>query len=195
VDTALVVRANFGLTVLSAPYLLREEAPKHWWVLSHTFDQTAAIRTSPRSIEVVQEKVPLFPIGANGIVMSTTAFYVTNTDQASIVKIPIKADGTAGTPADFVATDCANLGGADGLAIDSDGSFIVAANAIQAITRVSAEGKPKILVSKDVLDSPASVSISGVGGAKDLFITNSALTSATTTGEGNPGLLKLPLGG
>ena len=71
VDTALVVRANFGLTVLSAPYLLREEAPKHWWVLSHTFDQTAAIRTSPRSIEVVQEKVPLFPVGPTGIVRTT----------------------------------------------------------------------------------------------------------------------------
>jgi hypothetical protein len=71
VDTALVIRANFGLTVLSAPYLLRDEAPKHWRVLSHTFDQTAAIRTSPRSIEVVQEKVPLFPIGPTGIVRTT----------------------------------------------------------------------------------------------------------------------------
>jgi hypothetical protein len=68
VDIALVVRANYGLTVLSAPFLLREEAPKHWWVLSHTFDQIAAIRISPRSIEVVQEKVPLFPIGPTGIV-------------------------------------------------------------------------------------------------------------------------------
>jgi hypothetical protein len=82
VDTALVVRANFGLTVLSAPYLLREEAPKHWWVLSHTFDQTAAIRTSPRSIEVVQEKVPLFPIGPTGIVR-TTPFTI-----GDVVQIP-----------------------------------------------------------------------------------------------------------
>ena len=82
VNTALVVRANFGLTVLSAPYLLREEAPTHWWVLSHTFDQTAAIRTSPRSIEVVQEKVPLFPIGPTGIVR-TTPFTV-----GDVVEIP-----------------------------------------------------------------------------------------------------------
>jgi hypothetical protein len=68
VDTTLVVRANYGLTVLSAPYLLREEAPKHWWVLSHTFEPTAAIRISPNSIEVVQENVPLFPMGPTGIV-------------------------------------------------------------------------------------------------------------------------------
>src|SRR5262245_29068115 len=82
VDTTLVVRANYGLTVLSAPYLLREDAPKHWWVLSHTFDQTAAIRTSPSSIEVVQEKVPLFPIGPTGIVR-TVPFRA-----GDVVKIP-----------------------------------------------------------------------------------------------------------
>ena len=82
VDTTLVVRANYGLTVLSAPYLLREGAPRHWRVLSHTFDQTAAIRTGPRSIEVVQEKVPLFPIGPTGIVR-TTPFTV-----GDIVEIP-----------------------------------------------------------------------------------------------------------
>lgn len=70
-DTALVVRANYGLTVLSAPFLLREEAPAHWWVLSHTFVQTVAIRTSPRSIEVATENVPLFPLGPTGIVRTT----------------------------------------------------------------------------------------------------------------------------
>jgi hypothetical protein len=65
---AILASANYGLTVLSAPYLLRQEAPKHWWVLSHTFEPTAAIRISRRSIEVVQDHVPLFPMGATGIV-------------------------------------------------------------------------------------------------------------------------------
>ena len=82
VDTTLVVRANYGLTVLSAPYLLREEAPKHWWVLSHTFEPTVAIRTSASSIEVVQENVPLFPIGPTGIVR-TAPFRV-----GDVVQIP-----------------------------------------------------------------------------------------------------------
>jgi hypothetical protein len=82
VDTTLVVRAAYGLTVLSAPFLLREEAPKHWWVLSHTFEQTAAIRTSPSSLEVVQEKVPLFPLGPTGIVR-TIPFSV-----GDVVQIP-----------------------------------------------------------------------------------------------------------
>jgi hypothetical protein len=68
IDTTLVVRANYGLAVLSAPFILREDAPVRWWVLSHTFEQVTAIRTSPRSIEVAAEKVPLFPLGPTGIV-------------------------------------------------------------------------------------------------------------------------------
>jgi hypothetical protein len=69
-DTTLVVRANLGSTVLSAPFILREQAPKHWRVLSHTFAQIAAIRTSPTSIELVQDDVPLLPLGPTGIVRS-----------------------------------------------------------------------------------------------------------------------------
>jgi hypothetical protein len=82
IDTTLIVRANYGLTVLSAPYLLRQEAPKHWWILSHTFAQTVAIRTSPRSIDVLQENVPLIPIGPTGIVR-TIPFRV-----GDVVQIP-----------------------------------------------------------------------------------------------------------
>ena len=68
VDTALVVRSNFGLTAYSAPFVLREDAPRHWLVLSHTFEETAAIRTSASSVDVVQETTPLFPLGVTGIV-------------------------------------------------------------------------------------------------------------------------------
>ena len=58
VDTALVVRATQGLTALSAPFILRDDAPQHWLVLSHTFEQTAAIRTSASSLDVVPENTP-----------------------------------------------------------------------------------------------------------------------------------------
>lgn len=81
-DTTLVVRATRGLTVLSAPFILRDEGPKHWRVLSHTFDQTAAVRRSPNSLELVQEHVPLFPIGATGIVR-TVPFSV-----GDVVEVP-----------------------------------------------------------------------------------------------------------
>lgn len=68
IDTTVVLRASGGLPVLSAPYLLRGEAPQRWRVLSHTFEQTTAVRVSARRIDVTLDSVPLFPIGRNGIV-------------------------------------------------------------------------------------------------------------------------------
>lgn len=96
-ETTLVLRANNGLTVLSAPYLLREEAPKHWWVLSHTFEQTAAVRLSPRSIEVTQDSVPLFPIGRNGIVR-TTPFKVGDVTQIAGLRATVLRVDQLGSP-------------------------------------------------------------------------------------------------
>jgi len=97
IDTTLVIRANYGLTVLSAPYLLRGEAPKHWWVLSHTFDQTAAVRISPRSIEVQQDAVPLFPIGPTGIVR-TTPFAVGDVTQIAGLRATVLRVDQSGQP-------------------------------------------------------------------------------------------------
>jgi len=51
VNTTLVLRANYSTTVLWTPFALRRDAPNHWWVLSQTFEQTVAIRTSPGSWE------------------------------------------------------------------------------------------------------------------------------------------------
>jgi sugar lactone lactonase YvrE len=132
-----------------------------------------------------------FPLGANGIILSKGAFYVTNTDKASIVKIPVMADGTAGAATSFAATDCANMGGADGLSEDADGTFLVASNGINAITRVATDGKLTIVVEKDKLESPASTWISN----KTLFVTNSSFQNALGGKPAKPGLLKLPLGG
>jgi sugar lactone lactonase YvrE len=135
-------------------------------------------------------------IGANGIALSNakTDFYVTNTNKASVVKIAIKPDGTAGMVTDFVKTDCLNLVGADGLSVDTDGSLLIAANRMSAITRVSMEGKATIFIDKDKLDSPSSTWISTAKGEKTLFITNSAFHTAPGSMP-KPGLLKLPLGG
>ena len=133
-----------------------------------------------------------FALGANGLAFSKGAYYVTNTDKATIIKVVVMGDGTAGAVSTFVAQDCANLGGPDGLVTDTDGSFIVAVNGINAITRVSADGKPTILVSKGKLESPATPWISGTTD-KTLYVTNSAITNALQNKPAKPGLLKLPL--
>lgn len=140
-----------------------------------------------------------FPIGANGIVLSGTDFYVTNTDKASMAKIAIKADGTAGAVTDFVATDCMNFGGPDGLSADADGTFLVASNGINSITRVGTDGKVSLVVAKAPaapLDSPASTWITNAGKAgSTLFITNSGIATFQAGGVPKPGLLSYPLGG
>lgn len=138
-----------------------------------------------------------FDFGANGLGLSTKdkAFYVANTDKGSIVKIPIKGDGTAGTPAIFAAADCATLGGADGLSIDTDGTLLVALNGLNTIARVGLDGKVSVVVAKDKLDSPASTWITSKG-KKTLYVTNSAIGSFfSMMGTPKPALLKLPLGG
>src|SRR4051812_28704440 len=67
-----------------------------------------------------------FPIGANGLVRTATAAFVTNTAKGSVVRIAIAPDGSAGALTTIVA-DCKYVG-LDGLAQDTDGAFIVAQN-------------------------------------------------------------------
>jgi sugar lactone lactonase YvrE len=134
-----------------------------------------------------------FPLGANGIVHFGGAFYVANTDAATIVKIPIKADGSAGTATVFVAQDCAKIGGADGLAVDAAGSLYVAANGTNQITRVSPTGDLTVLASGAPFESPASDVIVNLGGKSTLFISNSSFTNAMTGQASHPGVLSLAL--
>lgn len=140
-----------------------------------------------------------FALGANGIVQSGKDFYVTNTDKASMAKIAINADGTAGAVTDFVKTDCMAFGGPDGLSVDADGTFLVASNGINSITRVGKDGKVTLVVAKSLtapLDAPASTWIVNAGKAgSTLFITNSGLPTFLAGKMPKPGLLKLPLGG
>jgi sugar lactone lactonase YvrE len=136
--------------------------------------------------------VPLH-IGANGIAIEGRNAYVTNTNYGRLIRIPITLDGSAGT-ASVVREDCANLEGADGLAIDSnDGSFIIAVNIQNKIVRVSPNGsRVTTLASGSPLSTPASLVIddSRDGNGRRLLITNS--TFFGMPGD-TSGLLELPL--
>jgi hypothetical protein len=128
-----------------------------------------------------------FPIGANGIVKIGDAFYVSNSSFAQIVKIPIHADGTAGA-ASVLLADCNLLGGIDGIAVDPDGTSVLAAlNAQNKLVRVDAAGKVTEIHSGAPLDNPASAAIEA--GSKTLYISNSSFASMAPS----PGLLSLAL--
>jgi hypothetical protein len=65
---------------------------------------------------------------------------VTNTDRGSLVRIPIQSDGTAGAPSEIAGPSCADLNGADGLAIAHNGDLIVAVNHQNKLARVDRAG-------------------------------------------------------
>jgi sugar lactone lactonase YvrE len=123
-----------------------------------------------------------FDIGANGIVLKDGALYISNTDRASIVRIAIGADGSAGAPATFAGPSCADLGGADGLAVAPNGDLVVAVNHQNKLMRVDGAGRVSPLVSGATLDFPTSLAFAG--GA--LYISNFAFLDAK-----NPGLLRI----
>ena len=131
-----------------------------------------------------------FPLGANGIVVRDHAVIVTNTEGASIVRIPIRRDGSAGA-ASVVAQGPALLG-ADGLALDVFGNAFVAVNPQNTLLRVDPHGSITVLATAaDGLDNPASLAFgTSRTDRKSLFITNFAIFSAAP----KPGLIKASVG-
>jgi hypothetical protein len=116
------------------------------------------------------------PIGANGIVATATDVWVTNTDHGALVRIPIGPGGAAG-PATAVVQDCA-LAGADGLALDRDGTFVIALNVQDKLARVTQAGHVTVIASGVPLDFPASVVVDG----DSIFATAAAFVTAQTPG-------------
>lgn len=130
---------------------------------------------------------PGFAIGANGIVVEHDAVYVTNLDQATLVKVPRERDGSAGKVATIAGPDCDTLGGADGLARAADGSFVVAVNRQNKLVKVTAQGETHDILNGAPLDFPASVQAAD----NALFVTNFALQNASTGKPATPALVRL----
>src|SRR5215469_15341323 len=83
------------------------------------------------------EGVP--PFGANGIEFNKAGdtMFVCNTAMDWIVKIPVEADGTAGTPEVFTNS----INGCDGLRVGPDNNIWAAANQADEIVVVDPTGK------------------------------------------------------
>lgn len=99
--------------------------------------------------------------GANGLTRVEDAVYVAVTratadgrDVGRIVRVPVAADGSAGTPETFVEGE--TLYGADGLTARG-GDLYVAVNAGNRITRVTSGGELQTVVEGDPLVFPSEV--------------------------------------
>jgi sugar lactone lactonase YvrE len=128
-----------------------------------------------------------FPIGANGLAERGGAFFATNTDKGSIVRVAINPDGSAGAPAVAVGPDCAALAGADGLTVDSRGDLVVAVNRQNKVVRVAKAGGIDVVATGGPVDFPASLAWNGT----TMISTNFALANASSGKPSKPGLLAI----
>jgi len=130
-----------------------------------------------------------FPLGANGIAFRHGSFVVTNTEVGSLVRIPERPDGDAGTPTTLISDPA--LFGADGLALDVHGGIDVAVLAQSTIVHVVGSTITTIAGPSDGINEASSLVFgTGLGDRKTLFAVNFGPFSPTPT----PALLRIPVG-
>jgi sugar lactone lactonase YvrE len=130
-----------------------------------------------------------FPIGANGITFAGNSLVVANTEKASLLRIPIRVDGSAGTPT--VIADDPALFGADGLTLDVFGNVYVAVVAQNTIVRVSGDSITTVVDASDgIVGASSLVFGTGRGDRLSLFAVNFGIVSAVP----EPALLRIPVG-
>ncbi|HEY0132656.1 MAG TPA: hypothetical protein VGB85_01215 [Nannocystis sp.] len=134
-----------------------------------------------------------FHLGANGITRAGDRVFVTNSDQASILEIPVDAMGKAGAPKLLLGPDCEALSGADGLIVEPNtDNLLVPVNYKQRIIRVDATQQITVLAEGGLLQSPATLVMAPAGDA--VLIANAAFETATTDpANAHPALLSLGL--
>ncbi|WP_284577125.1 hypothetical protein [Streptomyces sp. 2P-4] len=103
---------------------------------------------------------PLEPVtsaGANGIKVHHGAVWVSNSDRGTLLRIPVREDGTAGA----VETHATGLAGIDDFAFAGDGMTVVAAlPASDEVVLVRPDGtRSTMLTRRDGLSGPTSVAV------------------------------------
>jgi sugar lactone lactonase YvrE len=98
-------------------------------------------------------------LGVNGIKVHDGAVWVTNTGQGTLLRVPIKRDGTAGT----VTTQATGLSGVDDFAFTGRGDQVLAAqNGVNEVSLISSDGTHEtVLTATDGLENPTSVAVRG----------------------------------
>lgn len=119
-----------------------------------------------------------FDIGANGLAYYKNNIYVANTLAATILKIPINEDGSAGNPEIFLGPDCRGLVGIDGITVDRDGNIFAAINLQDKIVRISSNKELTVVAEKQGMDFPASVELARHAGKYFLYATNFGFVTA-----------------
>jgi sugar lactone lactonase YvrE len=146
--------------------------------------------------------LPDDPFGANGIAFWKGGFYVANTGQGLLVRIPIHADGSAGEAA-VVAGDVDNgcdfdgLWGMDGIALDVHGSVYALLVLQNKLVRIDpSDGSYDVMLTdEDGLWNPASLAFgTGKSDRESLFIANYAVLPPVPPNNLGAAVLKIDVG-
>lgn len=130
-----------------------------------------------------------FPIGANGIAYHRGSVIVANSEQATLVRIPVRPGGDAGVPS--VMAGDPTLFGADGLALGANGDVYVAVIASSTIVRVRAGSIVTVADADDGINEASSIAFgNGQAGATTLYAVNFGFFSPAPT----PELLAIAIG-
>ena len=97
-------------------------------------------------------------LGANGIKAGQGSVWVTNTDQGTLLRIPVGPGGAAG----HIQTVAAGLAGIDDFALTRGGQFLAAINTTSQLALINPDGTHAIvLTAADGLSNPTSVAVAG----------------------------------
>ncbi len=126
-------------------------------------------------------------IGVDGIAFDANKehLYVGNLDQGTIVRITLRAHGSAGDVDVFVSDPL--LSGVDGIAFDQKGNLFAAVNAQDRLASIDDAGRITVLDQGGLLDGPSSV-VFGTAPSDQhtLYIASSAFSRAFGFQSGTP---------
>lgn len=136
-----------------------------------------------------------FPIGANGIVVEANRVFVGNSESGSLIQIPIEAGGIAGA-ATAISADTAKICNIDGLARDSDGTYLATVFGGAAIVRISADGtKTTTVLAGLPLQGAAGVDVGAFGSSRAIVISSPDFEHGLdgTPATSSPNLVAVPV--
>ncbi|MEU9190979.1 hypothetical protein AB0D14_42100 [Streptomyces sp. NPDC048484] len=148
------------------------------WTVPVTGGTPAAWSTAP-------ELAPAGFLGANGAKVHDGALWVTNLDQGTLLRIPIRPGNRAGAP----QIKASGLTGIDDFAFTGRGDDVLAAlNGPNTVVHIRSDGTrtTTVLDAADGLQNPTSVALRG----KEVYVLSAAYTTAT-----DPNLLRARLRG
>src|SRR3972149_3984124 len=150
--------------------------------------QVSVWSNAPELAGPAEPVAPLpFSVGANGIAFDAGQdnLYVANTGLGTVIKVPMRADGSAGA-GEVVLEDRALLRGAAGSAFDDAGTLYVTVFLQARVIVLSPDWEATTLSEGGPLQNPASVAFGAGTHATELYITNFAALRALGLQEGDP---------